>query len=272
MSDWVQSFFETKPFSRLTCQSLFIQNDALMGNTFSPTPKDVERYRRLRAIAMDLHEKIMRTIPRQTLNEVGKVLGILHENTFVFDSMDMSSVLMDCCLYDWFEEGKNIVQKYAEAHPPKPGTDMGYLLEAYLHAKYGVLVMQSVVPGAGAHCRDVLNNRELFLMDLGLSQTAQDARVAFATRTIPLGEYWMTSGAALPISPRKGALDALGRVAAERSKSPEEVGSVALWIVRLALAAGAADHVAYADVVEEPGEPQPRPRHRPLPRRRPRHL
>jgi hypothetical protein len=127
-------------FLWLTWQGLFIQNDPPMENPFSATPKEVERYRRLRALGMDLSHRIVKTIPRQTLNEVGKVLGILREDTFVFDSMDMTSVLMDCCLYDWFEQGKNIVQKYAEAHPPEPGTDLGYLLEAYLQAKYGVLV------------------------------------------------------------------------------------------------------------------------------------
>jgi hypothetical protein len=225
-------------------------NGMLMNIPFSPTPKDVERYRRLRAFAMDLNHRIIKIIPRRAFEEVGEAIGIRHNNVLVFDSEDMSSVLMDCCLYDWFENGRSVVQRYSEAHPAKPGTDEAYLLRAYLRAKYRVLVVRSVVPGAGLHCRDVLNNQELFLMDLGLSQSARDANAAFATRTIPLGEYWMTSGAGLPINSRKAALHALSlsRIESERSNSLEAQGRVTLWVVRACLSAGAADHVTYESV------------------------
>ena len=55
----------------------------------------------------------------------------------------------------------------------------------------------SAVPGAGFHCQDVLNGGELFLMDLAMSQNVPKGNAALATRTIPLGEYWMTGGAGL---------------------------------------------------------------------------
>jgi hypothetical protein len=230
-----------------------------METPFSPTPKDVERYRRLRALAADLIHRIMRAVPRRALDEVGEAIGIRRDGVLVFDSMDMTSVLVDCCLYDWFRNGKNVVQRYAGAHPPKRGTDEGYLLQACLRAKYRLLVVQSAVPGAGLYCWDVLNNEKLFLMDLALSQSAQHANVAFATRTIPLGEYWMTSGAGLPINSKKAALDALNRIASGKPKLLEGSGSVALWIVRACLAAGAADHVSYASAAAETGKSCRRP-------------
>ena len=55
-------------------------------------------------------------------------------------------------------------------------------------------------------------------MDLALSQSAKHAKATFATRTIPLGEYWMTSGAGLPISSKKAALDALARIAGGKAQ------------------------------------------------------
>jgi hypothetical protein len=217
-----------------------------METPFCPTLKDVERYQRLRALAANLNQRIMKAIPRRALDEVGEAIGIRRDGILVFGSMDMMSVLVDCCLYDWFQDGKNVVQRYAKAHPPKPGTDDGYLLQACLQAKYRVLVVQSAVPGAGLHCQDVLNNEGLFLMDLALSQSAKHVNAAFATRTIPLGEYWMTGGAGLPINSKKAALDALARIAGGgKPQLPEGPGSVALWIVRACLAAGAADHVSY---------------------------
>jgi hypothetical protein len=232
-----------------------------MNSTFSPTSKDVERYRRLRVLTIDLNHRITKIIPRRAFEEVGEAIGIRHNDVLVFGSEDVSSVLMDCCLYDWFEHGRNVVQRYAEAKPAKPGTDEGYLLQAYLRAKYRVLVVQSAVPGAGLHCRDVLNNEELFLMDFGLSQSAKAGKTALATRTIPLGEYSMTSGAGLPINSKR-ALHALSLrpIESERSNSLEAPGRVALWVVRACLSAGAADHVAYVSVAARSPEHRRRTR------------
>ena len=233
-----------------------------METPFSPARKDVERYRRLRALSIDLNHRITKTIPRQAYDDVGGAIGILRNGILEFDSTDMTSVLMDCCLYDWFENGKNVVQRYSETHPSKPGTDERYLLDAYLQAKYRVLVVQSTVPGVGLHCQDVLNGGELFLMDLGLSQSAKGPNAALATRTIPLGEYWMTGGAGLPINSKKAALDALSRIESGNQKSLEGPGSVTLLIVRACLAAGAANYVTYASAEAKSREPRRRPRRR----------
>ena len=64
----------------------------------------------------------------------------------MLDSEDESSVLMDCCLFDWIHERKNLIEKYAENHPPAPGTEEHELLEAYRQAKYRIVVPQSRVP------------------------------------------------------------------------------------------------------------------------------
>src|SRR5580658_9918271 len=171
---------------------------------FSPTRQDVERYRRFRALGSELCHRIVNTISKHAHYEVGDAIGILHNGVLVFDSEDMFGVLMDCCLHDWFEDDQNLVQRYAEAHPARPGTDESYLLSAYSQAKYRVVVTQSSVPDAGVHCRDVLNNEDLFLMDLAMSRSLGSGDAArgamLATRTISLGEYSMTTGAFLPIT------------------------------------------------------------------------
>jgi hypothetical protein len=97
---------------------------------------------------MELNHRILKTIPRQALDEIGDALGIRRHGVLAFDSEDMTSVMTDCCLYDWYEKGKNLVQRYAEPHPATPGTNESYLLQAYLHAKYRILMVQSAVPGA----------------------------------------------------------------------------------------------------------------------------
>ena len=231
-----------------------------MEASFSPTRQDVERYRSFRALSMELNHRIIKTIPRQAYDEIGDALGIRRNGVLEFDSEDMTSVMMDCCLYDWYQNGKNLVQRYAEAHPATPGTDENYLLQTCLHAKYRIVVAQSVVPGAGLHGRDVLNGEELFLMDLAMSRNVPSAHAALATRTLPLGEYWMTGGAGLPVCSKESILDALRRIQSENDKAFAGPGGVALSIARACLAAGAADHITYesAEARSKKSRRQPR--------------
>src|SRR6266850_2774395 len=111
-----------------------------MGTPFLPTRKDVDRYRRLRTVSMQLNQRIIQIIPRQAYLEVGDAIGIMRNGALRFDYEDMSSVLMDCCLHDWFENGRNVVQRYSEGFPAKPETDERLLLDAYVQAKYRVVV------------------------------------------------------------------------------------------------------------------------------------
>src|SRR5437660_253720 len=75
--------------------------------SFIPSGTDIERYRRLRRLAAELNQKIIETVPKQAMHEVGRAIGILQRGTLVFETEDETSVLMDCCLYDWIEGGKN---------------------------------------------------------------------------------------------------------------------------------------------------------------------
>src|ERR1700686_1441318 len=68
---------------------------------------------------------------------------------------------------------------------------------------------------------------------------------ALATRAIPLGEYWMTGGAALPISSKKTSLDALFRIGTGNYQPLQGPGAVALSIARACLADGVADYITY---------------------------
>jgi hypothetical protein len=242
-----------------------------MATPFSPTRMDVERYRRFRALCTELNSRIVKTIPRQAYDEIGDAIGIRHNGVLVFDSEDMTGVMLDCCLHDWFEDGKNLVLRYAETHAAGPGTDDSYLLSAYIRAKYRIVVTQFSVPDSGVHCHDVLNNEDLFLMDLAMSRSlgSGDAArgTALATRTIPIGEYWMTTGAFLPIHTREVFQNAFGRDGGKRDLL-EGPGGVALSIVRACLAAGAADWVGYEPVTAKPSKPRIEPRFPGFKRRR----
>jgi hypothetical protein len=189
---------------------------------------------------------MVKTIPREAFDDIGDAIGIRRNGTVFFETEDVSAVMADCCLYDWFENGNNLVQRYAETHPAEPGTDESFLLQAYCKAKYRIVVPQSAVPGAGLHCTDILNGGELFLMDVAMSQSVPAGKGALATRTIPLGDYWMTSGAGLPIHSGADMQKALSWIESEYP-SMQGPSKTALAILRACLSAGAADYIAYEE-------------------------
>ena len=238
-----------------------------MGTPFAPTRQDVERYIRLRALGSELLQRIVNTVPRQVFIEMGEALGILRNGVLELGSEHIGNVLADCCIFDRFENGKNLVQRYAETHPPAPGTDESYLLSACLQAKYRVLGMQSAVADAGIYCDDVLTGERMFLMDLALSRNPQRDKVLLATRTISLGEYSMSGGAGLPID-QKVVMHGLSAILAGGDASIGGRGSMAIPIVRACLAAGVADYVAHVNPEVKSKKPRIEPRFPGFKRRR----
>jgi hypothetical protein len=221
-----------------------------MSTVTSFSAVDVERYRRLRAAGQRLNSRISATVPREAFYAIGEAIGILRNGTLVFEDEGTMSVLMDCCIYDWIKDGKTVVQRYAESQAPPAGTDEHYLLQAYLRATFRILLPKSFLPGAGAQCRDALLKEDIFLMDLGLSQgTSTGADSLLAARTIPLGDYWMTSGAALPTSSVAIAAAKLILEHEElQSSDIPDSSTIALAMVRTSLEFGAAQRIRYQNI------------------------
>jgi len=75
----------------------------------------------LARLARDFNLRIVQTIPRN--HAPGRRSHrVLHEECMVLESEEESTVLMDCCFYDWIREGKSL-SKIRENHPPAPGTE-----------------------------------------------------------------------------------------------------------------------------------------------------
>jgi len=91
-----------------------------------------------------------------------------------------------------------------------------------------------------------------------MSQNVPSVNAALATRTIPLGGYWMTTGAGLPVSSKKSILDALRRIDSQQYQPLDGPGGVAPAIARACLTAGAADYITYEST--EASKPRREPR------------
>jgi hypothetical protein len=219
---------------------------------------DIERYTQLRELSRRIMSELTKTIPREAYEEIGKALGIVHKNTFVLDTLDVSGVLMDACLFDWIRDGKNLVQRYVEVHPPDFGTDEHLLLQAFCRAEYRLLQPEAVSAGVVTGCRDILSGQSIGLVDIGISQsTAHGFRGLLATRTAPLERWWMTTGAGLPIGDKETGERVLGAIV--RGNLLEDTSSasqhkLAIAVIRACLDSGAAEHVLYLGGEEEDEE------------------
>ena len=221
-----------------------------MSTLLSFTTADVERYKRLRAVATYLNQRMVKTIPKEAIHDMGRALGILRDGKLYFETEDVSSVLMDCCIHDWVKGGKTVLQRFVETQAPPAGTDEHYLLQAYLRAKFCVLIPKDLVRGAGVQCWDSLSKQDMFIMDMGFSHSASvNALPILATRTIPLGDYWMTGGAALPSGSSAIAVAMKIRDNQELlSASVLESSLIPLAIIRASLECGMAQRIRYQNI------------------------
>jgi hypothetical protein len=230
---------------------------------FIPSRSAVERYRHVRALSAQLNHKVLDTLPGNALVETGKLLGIVRGKRFILDSEDEMSVLADACLYDWIQDGKSPMERYAEKHAPPPETEEYEILQSFLGAVYRIVIVQSRIEGAGVDCRDIFTGGSLFVMDFGLSQSPLN--IAYATRTIPVGPFWMSGGAGLPTG-SLGIKAVIARLKEEdllRDIGFTDPHRAAITIIRTLLAEGAAEHVAYQDVSQSQFRHSRRPNLRP---------
>src|SRR5262249_10357399 len=128
------------------------------------------------------------------------------------------------------------------------GTDEHRLLRAMLRAEYGLLEITRTVHGVGVHVIERLRGAERFVADVGFSQTARPGG-ALATRLVPLGDWWKTSGAPLPMTREVGPriADLLDELASHHPNTPlHELPDLPTMIVSECLAGRASEDIAYA--------------------------
>ena len=158
----------------------------------------VARYQRLRAVCRNLNSAMVQRLARDVLFEGGRKLGLLKGDTFVFDSENEMSVLMDYCLYHVRRNGRNAVEEYCCDHPPVAGTDEAACLRAMQNAIYSLFRVDAVERGVALAVTDVATDEQYLLVDVGLSQTAKPGVVLFS-RLLLFEDFAATGGAAIPL-------------------------------------------------------------------------
>jgi hypothetical protein len=222
----------------------------------------LDRYKRIREVRFRLNNLLVETIPKQTMEDCARKLGLYRRGTLVFGSEDEMAVLMDYCIYQAEADGRNLVAKYLENSPPPADSEEMSALHAMTEAYYSLFQVTDLEQGVGVAVQDLLRDETGFIMDIGFGSTAS-RRLTLATRVFPFEGVLTTGGAALPVDPAVGK-----RIFSELAKkkqtpetfdfkriTPQQEAELAALIIRTCLSSGMSSHVAYAEPGARTGSP-----------------
>jgi hypothetical protein len=206
----------------------------------------VRDYRRLRSEGVELNAELVEALKPDEVMEAARALGMLDGKQIALETQDEIGVLMDFAIHNVYRDGINAVDRMLRENPPAEGSDRMRLLHSLQASHHSILIIESVIPGIGVRACDGPKQTPLLLIDLGFGDTAR-AGMAVATRIHSPGEgWWMTTGAALPLSP--AALDRIIEDLEVHERShPEGLPDHerTRLVVRACLSAGASQKVRY---------------------------
>ncbi len=207
----------------------------------------------------NLTSNIVKCLRKPTIMDSAKRLGLRKGKGLVLGGMQAMDVLMDYCIYSYRRGGKNEIQSYVENCGPAEASDDGILLRAMLRCHYSIFQVRDIERGRGLTLLDLLLNKELLLLDVGLSSSAIQG-MSFAGRVLPLGDYYMTSGAFIPLYREfveKTVIPTVERFIskinreAESVFSPVDEDAFSAQIIRAALKDGMLESMAYSEIKDE---------------------
>ena len=154
----------------------------------------IEKYKNIRKVGRKLAYKILETcVNKDTLNNSTKLLGIIQNDTFTFDSEEETNLLMDFVLFDYKVNGKNAVQLYREKQPEQNKVE-SEIIDAML-ASYTSLFEVATTSDYTVYLKDLFSrtDKPIELIDIGFSSTATPGMLTFF-RLVPVAGCNMTSG------------------------------------------------------------------------------
>lgn len=162
----------------------------------------IKKCKKYRKIGMKLNYKIMdKCLNRGALKKSAKLLGIVQGGTFVFDSDDETSVLMDFALNDHKVNHKNAIEMYREKYGWKNEIEKE-ILDARIDSYTSLFKVISISKTEHTLLlRDLLNKKDnMQLTDIGLSRTAIPELLVFF-RLVSFKDFNITSGVAFAFPP-----------------------------------------------------------------------
>ena len=207
-------------------------------------------YVRLRPRRLELNAKLTRQLSKKVILKGGRKLGLFVDGTLCFETEDETSVLMDYCIHECRDLGRNTVERYL-TRPGIDEEDRG-LLQAMKMARFSLFRITETVRGVGVKALDLFRQESVFIVDINFGSTARNGLV-LASRVMPFVDHLTTTGAALPVDEELfdtirtaveawGGTGAFGRVV---GFSPDQQSELTAIVLRTCLARGASHRVRY---------------------------
>lgn len=209
---------------------------------------DMAEYSTLRKTCVALNNRLLESLKRDEVVESARSLGLMRPGSreLELDNEDQLCVVMDFAIHSVFRDGINAVTRMLRDKPPVIDSQDAILLRGFEQSHYTILQVRKQIPGIGVEALDGPEELPILLVDRGLSMTAT-LGMSLATRVLtPNGDWWMTSGAALPMN-EGGTTGAYRDLAAFRTRHQREPLNHELEciLIRNCLQAGSSHQIGY---------------------------
>lgn len=221
------------------------------------TDSEYRSYKRFRKTGKALTPELAKRISSAVLTKCGKDLGLLKNGRLIIGSESEMAILMDYCIHSQRIGTKSFIDVFIEQSSYEASSDEMMLLKEMSRSHFTVLSVTGTEKKYLVHALDVLREQTLTLIDSGLGQTVKPGLLlATRVRRLPASDYYMTAGAAIPITSR-AALDGVGWVIKKYAPSIESGGlsppqerSFSKQLIRMLLRTQSQDDIQYADVID----------------------
>jgi hypothetical protein len=168
-----------------------------------PDSATLERWKRaylaIREVCFELNNKrLVPSLPKDAIGFAASNVGMLHDNTIVMDTEDQIAILADFAIFNFRVNGKNAIQRYRELHAAELSPLQQQWFEGAENSRFTLLLLGESIPEIGVQANDVLTGEHLVITDVNFSRSTV-AGLTVASRIIPIDDFYMTSGAPLPI-------------------------------------------------------------------------
>jgi hypothetical protein len=158
----------------------------------------ISRYRHLRAICKQHHNAAIKFVGGPTMMEIGRRIGLVHDNTIICDSVDDMAFVFDLALYTSKHGRSRGIDRYARTVRAAAASDEALMLKAAQAARFTLWRVEGRHKTAGLNIWDIGHDRLLWLMDEGFEATARVGDI-FAGRLTAVDDFVMTTGASVPL-------------------------------------------------------------------------
>jgi hypothetical protein len=211
-----------------------------------PTENDIQYYQKLRKVGIELNHKLFKMLPKAGIIECAKKLGVAKSNYVTVNNDEELAVLTDYCLFHYRKNKVNVISRYLLMTPPEKDSPEMEILTAMEKAHYSLFMIEKTYPNKGIVVSDLSTQQEIFVIDIALSNYGIKGLI-MAGHLVPIGQFYRTSGIAIPISPElfNDEIKAIvfNFIKENEPLPPAKQALFSAQVIRAAFKAGMMDHM-----------------------------